>query len=381
MPNEFTNILLRARRRSIADMGRLEARFYRLYLEALNDVLAGFGNFDIDSKKKAEDFLAAIQRQEIKYGKAADRLIKKEIIDVFERVGRAHIEAIEAVSSQDNVRAPFSGISRDAFEDLYKRRNMGLTNSYRSLTEFQKKQSGLIIEKQLENAVLRGATWQDATQAIVDGLTRGDPELRRMAKNMARKSSGLGIWLERALENPEGRDDVGPLYIDRVKQARKIAYDARRIVRTEIAHAHHEADRIASARSPVVKGMKWNLSMRHGEAVGIDICDVYAEVDLHNMGDGVYPPEYLPPLPHPHCLCFMTHVLREPGEWQDPKQPAKEPRFVTEQMAKRILDKRHREGDRTVTEKFLQRTAEQINETQLLIARNLRESGVEIIQR
>ena len=344
-------------------MDRLEARFYRLYLEALNDILLRYGGIDINSRRLAEDLLAAIQRQEIKYGKAADRLVKQEIIEVMLRLEKAHFEAIRKVSSQDNVRSPFSGISIDAFEDLFKRRNMGLTASYKSLSDGQVKRAGLVLEKALEDAILRGSTWQDATQAVVDGLTKGDPEMRRMAKNMARKSRGLGLWLSRALENPEGRDDVGSLYIEQVKRARKIAYNARRIVRTEIAHAHHEADRVSAVRSDVVKGIKWNLSPRHPEP---DICDVYASVDLYGLGPGVFPPEYLPPLPHPHCLCFMTHVLLDPGETRD---PAKEPRLITENMTKRILRRVHREGDRALTDRFIHVTAKQINDTSKLMVR------------
>ena len=361
MANRFTEILLQARRRSLASMGRLEARFYRLYLEALNEVLEGYGDFDIDSKKKAEDFLKAIERQEAKYGRAANRLIKQQIVETMQRTAQAHLDAIEEVAGRlDNVRSPFSGISKEAFEDLFKRRNMGLTASYKSLSDFQKGKAGIIIEKQLERAVLRGATWQDATQAVVDGLTQGDPDMRRMAKNMARKSKGLGLWLDRALEDPEGVG-VSEVYLENIKKARKIAYDARRIVRTELAHAHHEADRVSSVRSDVVKGVKWNLSPRHPET---DICDVYAFADLHGLGPGVFPPEFLPPLPHPHCLCFMTHVLTEPGE----KVPAAtEPRLITGNMTKRIMQKVYREGGRRITDRFVESTMSQVNDTAKLM--------------
>lgn len=362
MPNRFTEILLKARNKSLASMGRLEARFYRLYLEALNEVLAEYGRSDIATKRQAEDFLRAIERQELRYGRAAERLVKQETIEVMQRIARAHMEAIREAARRQGESAPFSGVSLEAFENLFKRRNMGLTDSYKSLTGRQKKRAGLIIEKQLERAVLRGATWQDVTQAVVDGLTQGSPEIRRMAKNMARKSRGLGLWLSRALENPEDKP-VSGVYLENVKAAREIAYNARRIVRTELAHAHHEADRTSSMQSSVVKGIKWNLSPRHPEP---DICDVLATVDLHGLGPGVYPPEFLPPLPHPHCLCFMTHELYGPGE---ERRDITEPRLVTENMTKRILQKVHRKGDRALTDRFIERTARQMNDTSKLMVK------------
>jgi len=36
------------------------------------------------------------------------------------------------------------------------------------------------------------------------------------------------------------------------------------------------------------------------------------------MGEGVYPPEQLPPKPHPNCICYTIDELREPKEWPSP---------------------------------------------------------------
>ncbi len=350
---EFTDIILRARNRKLAETIALEVRFYRMYLLALNKILAEYRPGVDFNEEMARELMKEIEKMDLFYGKTAEVLTKRTILDIIQSTIDAHKEAIRLVARTNPLydSVDFSGISKEAYEDLFKRRNMGLVVSYKSLRDAEKKKVGLILERSLERMILEGDTWYDATQRIVDGLTQGDPEIRRMAKNMARKSKGLGIWLERA--DPKTAD------IEAIKRARRIAYNARRIVRTEIAHSHHEADRVTSLRNEAVKAIQWNLSPRHYES-GIDICDVYAKADLHGLGEGVYPPEYLPPLPHPHCMCFMTHVLTEPGEVRpDPT----EPRLITENMAKRILRRVHREGDRSLTDRFMQTTAKQINDT------------------
>ena len=353
---EFSDIILRARAQSLASFGRLELQFYRLYLLALNNALDQYRPGDDFGERTARELIKEIEKQERMYGRASEVLIKRQVLEVFKRVELAHLEALRTIRrfSDIPISADFSGVSREAFENLFKRRNLGLTASYKSLTAYQKSKVGLILEKSLEKAFTDGYTWQDATQRIINGLTQGEPELRRMAKNMARKNRGLGVWLERARENPEGLPPEEIMDEEAIKRARKIAYDARRIVRTEIAHSHHEADRVASLRSEVVKGIQWNLSPRHPEP---DICDVYAKTDLHGMGPGVYPPEYLPPLPHPHDLCFMTHVLTEPGEVRgDPTEPTP----ITAAMVGKAFPG---------TPRAITRTVRQINQTSLRLRR------------
>ena len=76
---------------------------------------------------------------------------------------------------------------------------------------------------------------------------------------------------------------------------------AMRLARTEINNAYWESARRASIESPVVKGIRWELSGRHPE---YDVCNILAESDLFELGIGVYPAEYLPAKPHPNCLCY-----------------------------------------------------------------------------
>jgi hypothetical protein len=91
---------------------------------------------------------------------------------------------------------------------------------------------------------------------------------------------------------------------------------AMRLARTEINNSYWEARRMSSELSPVVQGIKWELSARHPEW---DVCDYLSKQDLYGLGPGVYPPELLPPKPHPNCLCYSIDVLRDVGAWDEPR--------------------------------------------------------------
>lgn len=312
MPS-FHDILRRARLQVIADeTPDLQITFYRLYLLALSRELEKVRPADVQTEADSLAFLRRVVLQMARYGQASEIATKNAVLRILQRGIDAHKEALRELTS-GQISASFTGVNRDAFENLFLRRSMGLTSSYRSLSVAEIRQSGRVIEGAVERMVLDGESWQRATQRIIESLTQGDPEVGRVAKAMGRNVKGLGRWLEDATN--EHDEDVA-------REARKVAYNARRIARTEVAHAYHEADRMASARSPVVKALQWNLSYQHPEP---DECDIYAKHDFHGMGPGVYPPEYLPPLPHPHCLCYNTHVLWGPGEWRKPHPPPQGP--------------------------------------------------------
>lgn len=100
------------------------------------------------------------------------------------------------------------------------------------------------------------------------------------------------------------------------KLGSSLRFRSERLARTEIANAYHEAARRSAQRSPIIAGLKWNLSPSHPET---DICDTLASADDFGLGAGVYPPGALPFLPHPHDLCFITSVFRPVADWDKPK--------------------------------------------------------------
>lgn len=92
---------------------------------------------------------------------------------------------------------------------------------------------------------------------------------------------------------------------------RKVDYNALRLARTSITHAHWAANKAAAKKNPLCKGMKWNLSASHYErqvaVAGEDVCDECARHD-EGLGVGVWSIDDLP-MPHPQCLCYQTEVV------------------------------------------------------------------------
>lgn len=342
----YRQILLQSRNNALRDLTpQLEAEFYRAYFDALERALTGIRPDDLD-EAGARMLNRRLTLSLRAYGLETERISKLYAMSAIEAARDGHRTALDQLAREAAAKltSGFDGVPREAFEGLYLRRAMGTTNSYKSLSAGQIKIIGQTLDASLNRMVLDGEGWQRAAGRIVEGLVGGDPAMRYAARAFVNRSNNTPGW---------GKLMPGDPSREAIMQARKIGYAARMIARTEVAHAFHEGDRVSSKRSPVVKALKWNLSPRHPAQ---DICDVYAGVDLHGLGPGVYPPEYLPPLPHPHDLCFMTHELRKPGEWRKPKEDPTAPAGVSAEAMRRFL------GD-GATEDALKRTAEKVNTT------------------
>lgn len=82
------------------------------------------------------------------------------------------------------------------------------------------------------------------------------------------------------------------------------SFAARRLARTEITAAAGRATVNASIANPFVGGIQWRLSHAHRDG---DQCDYNAHGGVN--GDGVYPPDRVPPYPnHPHEKCSLVPV-------------------------------------------------------------------------
>jgi hypothetical protein len=101
----------------------------------------------------------------------------------------------------------------------------------------------------------------------------------------------------------------------------KISYQATRLARTSIAHAHTEAYIRGANENPFTTGLKWNLSSEHHARLSkfgksTDICDDYAHQNSYKLGSGVFPSDKYP-ISHPNCLCYPTTVTVDPDEATD----------------------------------------------------------------
>lgn len=170
----------------------------------------------------------------------------------------------------------------------------------------------------------------DALRAMIDGKLYADGRMLssriwsatgRLEGNISQiLQQGVAqqmdaLTLARHLEayvNPEAACPVSwhKIYPD-IPFDRKIDYNALRLARTTLTHAHWLAGREAARKNPLCRGMKWHLSDQHYErqiaVAGEDVCDEYARHD-EGLGRGVWSIDRLP-LPHPQCLCYQTEEL------------------------------------------------------------------------
>ena len=321
--NAYTDIVLGARRRGLQELSpRLRLELATTYVGELDSVFERYEEGEI-TESEAQQIMMDLQDALSRYVQIGENGVKQSIITMMQEVQRAHRAAFREVAASTGVEASFSGVPTEAFEQMFIRRGMGLTQSYKTLSKYSAQASAEAVEEALQRSVLRGDSYQKATKGIAKGLVQGDEYLEEVVNQYGRRG-GLRRWARGQVEPDEEAAQV----------ASKIGYDAERIARTEIQMAFQEADRVAATKSPVVAGLVWNLSPNHPAA---DICDLLSEQDLHDMGEGVYPAEVYPPVPHPHCFCFTTHQLRPQGQWNDPKPEPQRAAQVTMDDAEQVM--------------------------------------------
>lgn len=145
--------------------------------------------------------------------------------------------------------------------------------------------------------------WQ-ATQRIrakIDAFLSDGIRQGRSAVALSRDLEGylLPGRLGRRTRRPYGRD---------------ASFDAMRLARAEIAHAHAQATLATSRANPYVSGIDWALSFQHPR---FDVCDGLATIGM--TGERLRAPypvmaARVPPA-HPHCICTSRPaVTKRPDE-------------------------------------------------------------------
>lgn len=301
----YNEIVRRAREENIRDLiRRTETQLFREIIKALEP---DFRDTLPDNKDAfiARYIVATQQLQD----RTAD-VIEEAIRISAERSTDAHIEAHTALDGLDDdtlrqVTAALRDVPETAIQATFQRRSLGSVRTFQSLRQWPS--TAQVVETAIDDMIREGQSYQRASQRIMRGLVTGDEDLARIARTYG-PNGGLRRWAQEAGIQPNQQAQA---------VARRLGYDAKRIARTEIAQSYHEADRLSGMRSPVTKGLKWTLAPNRDLT---DICDLYAAQDLYNLGEGVYPPEDVPQLAHPHCRCHLRYVFRDEDEWDQPKE-------------------------------------------------------------
>lgn len=311
--SRYRQILFEARSQAMTIMPRdVRIALARIYVQEMDRVLTRYELEEI-TQEEAERLMEDLGRALVRYGQRSELAVKRAIVQMMETMATAHEEAFAmAVEATDSpVRASFASVPTDAYEQMFLRRSMGVTESYKTLSRYPLAY-GKMLERALDEGVLRGGTYTEVAKGIASGLAGGDPYLQRVTEQY-----GLRGGLRRA-----ARAEGAVFDAEASAVARRVGYDALRISRTEMQAAYWEADRVASIASPVTSGLKINLSHRHPLP---DVCDLLAKLDLYGMGPGVYPADAAPAHPHAHCFCYFTHEIRDDEEWDMPKPDFDEP--------------------------------------------------------
>ena len=206
----------------------------------------------------------------------SNQVVSEAIMDVANQVANTQQEATNdlLIENDDaNLMLDLSDVPRLTLEGLAQRYHI----------ETLKISSNVWANKQIN----------EIETVITAGIARGQ-SARSMADQLSQFVLGGGVGMGQSLKTK-----------------------TMRLARTEINNSYWEASRASSEQSPVVKGIKWELSGRHPQ---YDVCDLLVSQNLFGLGRGVYPPEYLPPKPHPNCLCYQIDVLRDVDEF-DQERP------------------------------------------------------------
>jgi hypothetical protein len=331
-------------------------QLYLLYAQMLRDIDRDFGSGFISESRKdglKNQILARLDQLSAQLS----RTFAIQERNAIEQAIRGHQDGLNAVSSMGyTVGANFTQIPETTVDFMLQRRGIFGSKNYQTLIGRNLQSMGGQVDRFLNSAISRGVSAERASQELAGMIARNDQRLLGLIDNGRLRKSAI----RSALRNSE---------IDKntFKMARKVLYDAKRIMVTEINTAYREADILSSYESPVVGAKRWRVSARHfGLPSTPDVCTMYYETDLFGMGEGVFPVLNTPSTPHPFCGCLQTDVLRPVNEWNNPKPDTIEPKRITaDQVRKKLAQSKNksvRAGLEKATDNHIKKQVEIANE-------------------
>jgi len=275
--SDYQKTILNMRSIPIKKTREIEERLETSLLMADSQLRSIIGNEDEPLKIRAyQQKRMRIVQMVNELSIVSNQVVSEAIMDVANQVANTQQEATNDLlieNNDANLMLDLSDVPRLTLEGLEQRYHI----------ETLKISSNVWAQKQI----------REIETVITAGIARGQPA-EEMSNQLSEFVLGGGVGMGQSLKTK-----------------------TMRLARTEINNSYWEASRASSEQSPVVKGIKWELSGRHPQ---YDVCDLLVNQNLFGLGRGVYPPEYLPPKPHPNCLCFQLDVLRDPDEF-DQERP------------------------------------------------------------
>lgn len=201
---------------------------------------------------------------------------------------------VDTVQEQVRKNATAIQISRQ----LYDGYNSGVDRLQRGrFTEDQRLPKYINQIKRLHNATLEESA----------PLRRAAANIEKLARNGA-PNRALKAGYSKLMEAVKSDNDKAIQEAINIAINEKSRYIAERIARTEMARAYADGFFSKHNNDKDVAGYQFELSTRHPV---FDVCDMYANADMFNLGKGVYPKDKLPLIPvHPHCLCTYSVLYK-----------------------------------------------------------------------
>lgn len=193
--------------------------------------------------------------------------------------------------------------------------------------------------EQLPRYVQRIQHQLGSTREESRAIARAVKNIDKMAQNGA-PNKELKTAYNELVEAIESGNDKAVQRAIRVALEEKARYIAERIARTESARAYSDGFFSKHQNDRDVVAYQFKLGTRHAV---FDICDMYAQCDMFNLGKGVYPKNQVPLAPiHPHCMCRYKAIIDGKVDMDKKRdrqniEIAKWANHLTEREAKSVL--------------------------------------------
>lgn len=156
-----------------------------------------------------------------------------------------------------------------------------------------------------------------------------------------------------------------------MQSASQLYRNVKRIVSHEVAAIADETGKTLTALNPAVDLVKWELSSRHASLESSpDACDVLARNDPYGYGPGLYHPKTVPSLPHPHCECSQSAVMKEPSDWFSGGRDVPSKPSIEEDSVRGLM--KEIEGERSITDAHVRSQTQMLDRVMSAVHENPR---------
>lgn len=287
----YVQLVKQARRRMLSITWEQQREILHIYEGAIMELaeqVANIGEITLDSRWRAnylEKTLRPVQRE-------LSKQLKDGITGAMQRAGTAAVQP-----------------DIELFERVLEMANLDLGPHFTEMFS--------AAPNEALQWILRGDLYRDS-KGLSERIWRTSSDFGQtidyiLKRGIAEKKSAVKLAkdLEQFLKPESARPwSWGKVYPGiRTKQ---VDFNAQRLARTSITHAHRESQYASAERNPFVDAIHWELSDQHYERQiarwGPDECDDYATQDDYGLGVGNFPKGEVP-MSHPMCLCTTMPVV------------------------------------------------------------------------